>query len=155
MKVLADAKTDRVLGVHIIGAEAGTMIAEAALAMEFGATAEDIARACHAHPTLTEAIKEAALAAWESRSICSRRLRKPLMAIAIAACLVMSVVGGLLPILQGWLFFVLASTCLPPIRDRPHLGEAGTPALAVSQPLDRARPRPQMGAAATSGSSRS
>ena len=50
------------LGVHIIGADAGTMIAEAALAMEFGASAEDIARTCHAHPTLNEAVKEAALA---------------------------------------------------------------------------------------------
>jgi dihydrolipoamide dehydrogenase len=62
VKILADAKTDRVLGVHIIGADAGTMIAEAALAMEFGATSEDIARTVHAHPTLNEAVKEAALA---------------------------------------------------------------------------------------------
>ncbi|MEM8552222.1 MAG: dihydrolipoyl dehydrogenase, partial [Pseudomonadota bacterium] len=62
VKVLADAKTDRVLGVHIIGPDAGTMIAEAALGMEFGAAAEDIARTCHAHPTLTESMKEAALA---------------------------------------------------------------------------------------------
>ncbi|MBV9586718.1 MAG: dihydrolipoyl dehydrogenase [Alphaproteobacteria bacterium] len=62
VKVLADAATDRVLGVHIIGPDAGTMIAEAALAMEFGASAEDIARTCHAHPTLPEALKEAALA---------------------------------------------------------------------------------------------
>ncbi len=62
VKILADAATDRVLGVHIIGAEAGTMIAEAALAIEFGASAEDIARTSHAHPTLSEAIKEAALA---------------------------------------------------------------------------------------------
>lgn len=62
VKILADAKTDRVLGVHILGMEAGTMIAEAALAMEFGASSEDIARTCHAHPTLTEAVKEAALA---------------------------------------------------------------------------------------------
>ncbi len=62
MKILADAKTDRVLGVHIIGPDAGTMIAEAALAMEFGASAEDIARTAHAHPTLNEAVKEAALA---------------------------------------------------------------------------------------------
>jgi len=62
VKVLADAATDRVLGVHIIGPDAGTMIAEAALAMEFGATSEDIARTCHAHPTLSEALKEAALA---------------------------------------------------------------------------------------------
>jgi dihydrolipoamide dehydrogenase len=62
VKVLADAKTDRVLGVHIVGADAGNMIAEAAVAMEFGGSAEDIARTCHAHPTLTEAVKEAALA---------------------------------------------------------------------------------------------
>jgi dihydrolipoamide dehydrogenase len=62
VKVLADAATDRVLGVHILGPDAGTMIAEAALAIEFGASAEDIARTCHAHPTLPEALKEAALA---------------------------------------------------------------------------------------------
>jgi dihydrolipoamide dehydrogenase len=62
VKILADAKTDRVLGIHIVGADAGTMIAEAAVAMEFGAAAEDIARTSHAHPTLTEALKEAALA---------------------------------------------------------------------------------------------
>jgi dihydrolipoamide dehydrogenase len=62
VKVLADAATDRVLGVHIIGPDAGTMIAEAALAIEFGASAEDIARTSHAHPTLNEAMKEAALA---------------------------------------------------------------------------------------------
>ncbi len=62
VKILADAKTDRVLGVHILSADAGTMIAEAAIAMEFGASAEDIARTCHAHPTLNEAVKEAALA---------------------------------------------------------------------------------------------
>jgi dihydrolipoamide dehydrogenase len=62
VKILADAKTDRVLGVHIIGSDAGNMIAEAVIAMEFGASAEDIARTCHAHPTLPEAVKEAALA---------------------------------------------------------------------------------------------
>ena len=62
VKVIADAKTDRVLGVHIIAAVAGTMIAEAAMAMEFGATSEDIAYTCHAHPTHSEAIKEAAMA---------------------------------------------------------------------------------------------
>jgi dihydrolipoamide dehydrogenase len=62
VKILADAKTDRVLGVHILGPDAGTMIAEAAIAMEFGASSEDIARTCHAHPTLNEAVKEAALA---------------------------------------------------------------------------------------------
>ncbi len=62
VKILADNKTDKVLGVHIIGPHCGDMIAEMALAMEFGASAEDIARTCHAHPTHTEAIKEAALA---------------------------------------------------------------------------------------------
>ena len=62
VKILADAKTDRVLGVHVVGADAGNMIAEAAIAMEFGASSEDIARTCHAHPTLPEAVKEAALA---------------------------------------------------------------------------------------------
>jgi dihydrolipoamide dehydrogenase len=62
VKVLADAKTDRVLGVHIIGIEAGEMIHEAAVLMEFGGSAEDLARTCHAHPTRAEAIKEAALA---------------------------------------------------------------------------------------------
>jgi dihydrolipoamide dehydrogenase len=61
VKILADAATDRVLGIHIIGPDAGTMIAEAALAMEFGASSEDIARTTHAHPTLNEAVKEAAL----------------------------------------------------------------------------------------------
>ena len=61
VKIIGDQATDRVLGVHIIGADAGTMIAEAALAMEFGASAEDIARTIHAHPTLNEAMKEAAL----------------------------------------------------------------------------------------------
>jgi dihydrolipoamide dehydrogenase len=62
VKILAEAKSDRVLGVHIVGSDAGNMIAEAAIAMEFGAAAEDIARTCHAHPTLPEAVKEAALA---------------------------------------------------------------------------------------------
>jgi len=62
VKILADAKTDRVLGVHIVGADAGNMIAEAAVAMELGAASEDIARTCHPHPTFTEAVKEAALA---------------------------------------------------------------------------------------------
>ena len=62
VKVLADAKTDRVLGVHMIGPTVGEIIAEAAVLMEFGGSAEDLARTCHAHPTLTEAVKEAALA---------------------------------------------------------------------------------------------
>jgi dihydrolipoamide dehydrogenase len=62
VKILADAKTDRVLGAHIVGAEAGEMIHEAAVLMEFGGSAEDLARTCHAHPTRSEAVKEAALA---------------------------------------------------------------------------------------------
>ncbi|MFG0330718.1 MAG: dihydrolipoyl dehydrogenase [Phycisphaerales bacterium] len=62
VKILADAKTDRVLGVHIIGPRAGDLIAEAAAAIEYGASSEDIARLCHAHPTLAEVVKEAALA---------------------------------------------------------------------------------------------
>ena len=62
VKIIADSKTDRVLGVHMIGPHTGDMIAEMAIAMEFGASAEDIARTCHAHPTHTEAVKEAALA---------------------------------------------------------------------------------------------
>ena len=62
VKVLADAKTDRVLGVHIVGAMAGEMIHEAAVLMEFGGSAEDLARTCHAHPTMSEAVKEAAMA---------------------------------------------------------------------------------------------
>lgn len=62
VKILADPKTDRVLGIHIIAANASEMIAEAAVLMEFGGSAEDLARTCHAHPTLTEAVKEAALA---------------------------------------------------------------------------------------------
>jgi dihydrolipoamide dehydrogenase len=62
VKILADAKTDAVLGAHIMGPDAGTLIAEVAMAIEFGASAEDVARTCHAHPTLSEAVKEAALA---------------------------------------------------------------------------------------------
>ncbi len=61
VKILADAKTDRVLGCHIVGPEAGNLIMEVAVAMEFGASAEDIARTCHAHPTLPEAVRQAAL----------------------------------------------------------------------------------------------
>ena len=62
VKILADAKSDRILGAHILGPDAGTLIAELAMAMEFGASSEDVARICHAHPTLNEAVKEAALA---------------------------------------------------------------------------------------------
>ena len=62
VKFLADANTDRILGVHIIGPNAGEMIAEGTLALEYGASTEDVARTCHAHPTLAEAFKEAAMA---------------------------------------------------------------------------------------------
>ncbi len=66
VKVLADARTDRILGVHILGPRASELIAEAVLAMEYAASAEDIARTCHAHPTLSEAVGEAARAAWSA-----------------------------------------------------------------------------------------
>ncbi len=69
VKVLAAEKTDEILGVHMIGPRAADMIAEAVVAMEFRASAEDIGRICHAHPTYTEAFKEAALAATENRAI--------------------------------------------------------------------------------------
>lgn len=64
VKMLADPETDRLLGIHIIGANAGEMIAEGTLALEYGASSEDIARTCHAHPTLAEAFKEAAMATY-------------------------------------------------------------------------------------------
>jgi len=64
VKFLADEKTDQVLGCHIIGANAGELIAEAVLGMEYGCSSEDIARTCHAHPTLSEATKEAAMATY-------------------------------------------------------------------------------------------
>jgi dihydrolipoamide dehydrogenase len=62
VKLLADKETDRILGAHIIGPQAGELIAEVCVAMEFGAAAEDLARTCHAHPTCSEAVREAALA---------------------------------------------------------------------------------------------
>lgn len=65
VKVLADKETDKILGMHIIGPNAGEMIAEGVLAMEYGAAAEDIARTCHAHPTLSEALKEACMATYD------------------------------------------------------------------------------------------
>ncbi|HWM82627.1 MAG TPA: dihydrolipoyl dehydrogenase [Pseudolabrys sp.] len=68
VKILADAKTDRILGAHIVGPDAGTMISELVVAMEFAASSEDVARSCHPHPTLSEAVKEAALAV-EKRAI--------------------------------------------------------------------------------------
>ena len=69
VKILADAKTDEVLGVHMIGARTADLIAEAVTAMEFKASAEDISRMSHAHPTFAEAIKEAALAATDNRAL--------------------------------------------------------------------------------------
>ena len=65
IKVLADKETDRILGLHIIGPNAGEMIAEGVLAMEYGASSEDVARTCHAHPTLSEALKEACMATYD------------------------------------------------------------------------------------------
>jgi dihydrolipoamide dehydrogenase len=65
IKILADKETDRILGIHIIGSNAGEMIAEGVLAMEYGASSEDIARTCHAHPTLSEALKEACMATYD------------------------------------------------------------------------------------------
>jgi dihydrolipoamide dehydrogenase len=65
VKVLADKKTDKILGIHIVGANAGEMIAECVLAIEYGASSEDIGRTCHAHPTLSEAVKEACLATFD------------------------------------------------------------------------------------------
>jgi dihydrolipoamide dehydrogenase len=64
VKVLADAESDRVLGAHIIGPFAGELIAEIAVLMEFAGSAEDLARVCHAHPTLSESVREAAFGAW-------------------------------------------------------------------------------------------
>jgi len=61
VKIIADAATDKVLGCHIVGPEAGNLIAEVVLAIEFGAASDDIARTCHAHPTLTEAVRQAAM----------------------------------------------------------------------------------------------
>ena len=65
VKVLADKTTDKILGAHIIGPGAGEMIAEAVIGIEYGAAAEDIARVCHAHPTLSEALKEACMATYD------------------------------------------------------------------------------------------
>ena len=65
VKILADKTTDKILGVHIIGSNAGEMIGEAVLAMEYGASSEDIARTCHAHPTLSEALKEACMSTYD------------------------------------------------------------------------------------------
>ena len=65
VKILADKETDKILGIHVIGPNAGEMIAEGVLGMEYGAASEDIARTCHAHPTLSEAFKEACMAAHD------------------------------------------------------------------------------------------
>lgn len=65
VKILADAKTDKILGAHIIGPNAGEMISEAVIAIEYGASSEDIARTCHAHPTLSEAFKEACMDTYD------------------------------------------------------------------------------------------
>ena len=65
VKVLADKETDKILGVHIIGPNAGEMIAEAVIAIEYGASSEDMARTCHAHPTLSEAFKEACMDTYD------------------------------------------------------------------------------------------
>ena len=65
VKILTNKDTDKILGIHIIGPNAGEMISEGVLGMEYGAAAEDIARTCHAHPTLSEAFKEACMAAYD------------------------------------------------------------------------------------------
>lgn len=65
VKVLSDKQTDRILGIHIIGPNAGEMIAEGVIGMEYGASSEDIARVCHAHPTLSEAFKEACMGTYD------------------------------------------------------------------------------------------
>ena len=65
VKILTDKVTDKILGVHIIGPSAGELIAEAVLGIEYGASSEDLARTCHAHPTLSEALKEACMAAYD------------------------------------------------------------------------------------------
>jgi dihydrolipoamide dehydrogenase len=65
VKFIADAKTDKILGAHIMGPNAGELIHECVLAMEYGASTEDIARSCHGHPTLSEAVKEAAMATYD------------------------------------------------------------------------------------------
>ena len=71
VKILADKASDRLLGAHVLGPDAGTLIAELTTAIEFGASAEDVARICHAHPTLSEAVKEAALAVEGEHCMCN------------------------------------------------------------------------------------
>ena len=65
VKILADKETDKILGIHIIASNAGEMIAEGVLAMEYGASSEDVGRTCHAHPTMSEAFKEAAMSCYD------------------------------------------------------------------------------------------
>ena len=69
VKILADKATDRVLGVHIVGRGAGDLIHECAVLMEFGGSSEDLARTCHAHPTMSEAVREAALASFSGKAL--------------------------------------------------------------------------------------
>lgn len=69
VKILSDKNTDRMLGAHIVASGAGELINEAALAMEYGASCEDIARVCHAHPTFSEAFREANISAWQGKAI--------------------------------------------------------------------------------------
>ena len=88
IKILADAETDRILGVHAIGPRAGDLIAEAGIAMSFGASSEDLARCCHAHPTLSEIMQEAAMAVSKRAIIRSCSLVKdeiPLLAELLLA----------------------------------------------------------------------
>ena len=70
VKILSDSQTDKILGIHIIGPNAGEMIAEGVLAIEYGASSEDVARTCHAHPTLSEAFKEACMATYDKPIHC-------------------------------------------------------------------------------------
>lgn len=70
VKILTDAKTDKMLGIHIVASNAGEMVAEGVLALEYGASAEDVARTCHAHPTMSEAFKEACMAATDKAVHC-------------------------------------------------------------------------------------
>jgi dihydrolipoamide dehydrogenase len=79
VKILSDSETDKILGVHIIGPIAGEMIAEGVLAMEYGATAEDVARVCHAHPTMSEAFKVCLQSQLSVLKIILRRLQEPLL----------------------------------------------------------------------------
>ena len=100
VKILAAEDTDRVLGVHIIGTHAGELIHEAAVAMQFGASAEDIARCCHAHPTLSEAVKEAAMAV-EKRAIHAWSVFEAVYVRCQACSIIEQVPGGVEPRPEG------------------------------------------------------